>query len=71
MARVITDPAICSGKPVIDGTRILVSVILGQLAGGYSIERVLESFPELSRDDVVAAIEYATEAVEKQAARSA
>ncbi len=71
MARLITDPAVCSGKPVIEGTRILVSVILGQLAGGYSIERVMESFPEITGEDVIAAIEFATGAVDKQAARSA
>ena len=70
MARVTTNPNVCSGMPVIEGTRILVSVILGQLAGGYSIERVLQSFPELQREDVVAAIEYASAAVERQAARS-
>lgn len=71
MGRIVTDPEVCSGKPVIAGTRILVSVVLGQLAGGYSIERVIQSFPELSRDDVIAAIEYATALVDQQAARSA
>ena len=70
MAGVTTDPEVCSGKPVIEGTRVLVSVILGQLAGGYSIERVLQSFPELRREDVVAGIEYASAAMERQAARS-
>jgi uncharacterized protein (DUF433 family) len=37
----------------------MVTSILSQLAGGYSIERIVEGYPELSREDVVAAIEYA------------
>ncbi len=53
--RIAADPAICGGKPTIRGTRILVKTILGMLAGGYSIERVLEAYPELTRADVVAA----------------
>jgi uncharacterized protein (DUF433 family) len=46
-------------------------VILGQIAGGYTIQRVLESFPDLTEAAVVAALRYATELVDQQAARSA
>lgn len=70
-SRISLDPAICSGKPCIAGTRILVKTILGMLAGGYSIDQVLAAYPELSRDDVVAALEYASEAVEAVAASGA
>ncbi len=58
--RVSIDPRVSRGKPCIAGTRILVTTILSQLAGGYSMERILSGYPELAREDVVAAIEYAT-----------
>jgi uncharacterized protein (DUF433 family) len=51
--RISVDPTICSGKPCIKGTRILVRNILGMIAGGYSIERVLTAYPELTAEDVV------------------
>ncbi len=58
------NPAICHGKPVIRGTRIMVRNILGSLAGGDSIEDILAHYPEISREDVTAAIEYAIELVD-------
>lgn len=61
--RIITDPNICSGKPVIRGTRIMVRNILGLVAGGYTVERIVESYPELSPEDVSAALEYAAHLV--------
>ena len=54
--RVSIDPEICHGKPCIAGTRIMVTNILSQLAGGYTIERIPEGYPELTREDVTAAI---------------
>jgi len=57
MDRIEVNPAICGGKPVIRGTRILVRNILGMIAGGYSVERILESYPELTREDVSAALD--------------
>ncbi|MBW7894081.1 MAG: DUF433 domain-containing protein [Opitutaceae bacterium] len=39
--RIVTDPNICSGKPVIRGTRIMVRNILGLVAGGYTVDRIL------------------------------
>lgn len=68
---VTVDPAVCSGKPCIRGTRIMVRTILGMLAGGYSIERVLTAYPELEREDVVAALQYASDAAEAAAAPGA
>jgi len=61
--RIVIDPQICSGKPVIRGTRILVKNILGMFAGGYTAERVVQAYPELTREDVSAALEYAAEMV--------
>ena len=63
--RIYSDPQICSGKPVIRGTRIMVRNILSQLRAGYSIDRILESFPGLTREDVEAAIDYATDLVDE------
>jgi len=49
------------GKPVIAGTRITVEHILEQLAGGRTIEQILEAHPHITREDVKAAITYAAE----------
>ena len=66
MDRIEVNSGICSGKPVIRGTRILVRNILGMIAGGYTIDRVLESYPELTREDVTAALEYAARFVDEK-----
>ncbi len=62
--RVEIDPAICSGKPVIRGTRILVTSILSQLAAGESFAEIRKGFPGLSEDDIRAATEFAKESVD-------
>ncbi|MBI4492793.1 MAG: DUF433 domain-containing protein [Chloroflexi bacterium] len=64
--RVSVDPRICSGKPCIRGTRIMVRNILGMIAGGYTVERILEAYPELTRDDVVAALHYASRVIDEE-----
>lgn len=58
--RIETNPKIMLGKPVIKGTRIPVAVILNLLAHGYTPERVVEAYPQLTTEDVRAAIEYAS-----------
>jgi uncharacterized protein (DUF433 family) len=65
MERIEINPAICSGKPVIRGTRIMVRNILGMVAGGYTTDRIIEGYPELSREDVAAALEYAARVVDE------
>lgn len=65
-SRISIDPAICHGKPVITGTRVLVSTLLGALAGGDSIETVLEDYPTITREDIAAALEFAKELSEYQ-----
>ncbi len=59
--RISTDPAICHGKACIKGTRIMVSVVLDNLAAGQSINDILRLYPTLHKDDVIAAISYAAE----------
>lgn len=58
-AKYITrDPAIMLGKPIIKGTRITVELLIRKLAGGYSIESLLESYPHISKEQILAAFEY-------------
>jgi uncharacterized protein (DUF433 family) len=59
--RISIDARACHGKPVISGTRVLVSTVLGALAGGNSIADVLEDYPNISEADVRAALEFAGE----------
>lgn len=54
--RVVSDPTICSGKPTIRGTRILVSTLVGMAAGGYTVAQILDAYPELTDEDVQAAL---------------
>ncbi|HDL17576.1 MAG TPA: DUF433 domain-containing protein [Bacteroidetes bacterium] len=60
------DPDICHGKPCIKGTRIMVSNILSQLAGGYSIEKILKGYPELKKEHIKAALEYAVSVINEE-----
>ena len=64
--RISVDPQICSGKPCISGTRVMVTNILGMMAGGKSTNEVLEAYPELTREDVEAALEYATRIIDEE-----
>jgi uncharacterized protein (DUF433 family) len=64
--RIIVDPKICSGKPVIKGTRIMVKNILGMIAGRYSVDRIVQAYPELTPEDVSAALEYAAEVIAEE-----
>jgi len=59
--RIASDPSICHGKVCIKGTRIMVSVILDNLAAGVSNAEILKSYPSLSELDLNAAIAYAAE----------
>ena len=65
MHQIEINPAICSGKPVVRGTRIMVRNILGMVAGGYSLDKILESYPELKREDVSVALAYAAQVVDE------
>ena len=57
--RITINPKIMVGKPVIRGTRIPVYLILNLVAGGYTFERILRAYPQLTKQDVKAALEYA------------
>ncbi len=62
LGRITTDPNVCFGKPCIKGTRIWVSLILDQLAEGTTEKDLLENYPQLTHEDVLAAIAYGAEA---------
>jgi uncharacterized protein (DUF433 family) len=63
--RITIDPAICHGKPVIRGTRMPVSIVVGSLAGGMSFEEVQREYG-LTIEDVRAALKFAGELVEQE-----
>jgi uncharacterized protein (DUF433 family) len=58
------DPAICSGSPVITGTRIHVSIVIGSLAGGMSKEEVMDAYG-LTKAQIEGALAYATDLVKQ------
>lgn len=59
--RIAVDPLVCHGRPCIRGTRIMVSVVLDNLAAGVPSEEILASYPALQKEDLQAALEYAAE----------
>ena len=62
--RIEINPKVCGGKPVIEGTRIPVSVLLELLASGENWESILVGYPELNREDLQAVLLFAKESIE-------
>ncbi len=58
---ITVDPSVCHGKACIKGTRIMVSVILDNLAAGLSTDEIIQSYPSLDKESVQAAITYAAD----------
>jgi uncharacterized protein (DUF433 family) len=63
--RIVIDPAICHGKPVVAGTRVPVTVVVGSLAGGMTMEEVQREY-RLTPDDIRAALRYVGELAEQE-----
>jgi len=61
LERISIDPNVCFGKPCIRGTRIWISLILDFLANGMTTEEILEEYPQLTIEDLRAAIAYGAE----------
>lgn len=59
--RVVVDPGVCGGKPCIRGTRIYIAIVLDGLAEGLTPDQILDHYPQLSLDDIHAALAYAAE----------
>jgi uncharacterized protein (DUF433 family) len=64
--RIAIDPKVCHGQACIKGTRIPVHQILGMLAHGDTIEELLEEYPSLTREDILACLDYAASLAEEQ-----
>ncbi len=63
--RIVIDPTICHGKPVLRGTRLPVAFVVGSLAGGMSFEEIQREY-ELKPDDIRAALAFAAESIEAE-----
>ena len=61
LERITVDPNVCFGKPCVRGTRIWVSLLLDFLAAGMTVQDILVEYPQLQREDVLAAIAYGAE----------
>jgi uncharacterized protein (DUF433 family) len=66
LQRISIDPQVCFGKPCIRGTRIWVSLILDWLAAGATEQEIIADYPQLTRDDLRAAIAYGAEAARER-----
>ena len=66
--RIVVDPKVLVGKPVIRGTRLSVEFIMDLLANDWTIEQVLDEYPQLKREDIIAVLKYAAEMVKEEKA---
>lgn len=66
LRRVTVDPDVCHGKACIQGTRVMVSVVLANLADGLSAKEIVEEYPSLTSVDVQAAVAYGAELAVEQ-----
>lgn len=57
--RIVIDPGICNGKPVIRGSRVTVETVLGFLSAGDSEDEILQQYPQLTVEDIRACLEFA------------
>lgn len=64
--RIVCEPSILGGKPTVKGTRISVELILGWLAAGWTFDDLLQSYPNIVREDILAALAYAAAVVHEE-----
>ena len=64
--RIVVDPKVLVGKPLIRGTRLSVEFILDLLANDWTIEKILSEYPQLAREDVMAVLKYAAEMAKEE-----
>ena len=67
--RIVVDPQVRFGRPVIEGTRVPVELLVGKLAGGMSIDDLVDEY-QVTREDVLAALAYAARAVAEEQVRA-
>ena len=58
---IVVDPLVLCGKPFVKGTRLTVEFILGLISQGWTFQEVLANYPRLTRDDIIACLEFAGE----------
>ena len=64
--RIVADPEVLVGKPVIKGTRISVELVMDLLAAGYTPEQILQQYEHLTADDIRACLAYAKEVIRSE-----
>lgn len=64
---IVSEPEVLRGKPRLKGTRIPVGLVLGYLAAGKSIEDIIREFPDLTREQIAACLDYARDLAEFEA----
>lgn len=64
--RIISNPKIMLGKPVIKGTRITVELILKKLSEGISVDELIQAYPHLTREDIFAVFSYSADVISKE-----
>jgi uncharacterized protein (DUF433 family) len=65
-SRIVADPNVLVGKPVIKGTRVSVQLVMDLLAGGYSPEQIRQQHEDLSFDDIRACLSYASDVIRSE-----
>jgi uncharacterized protein (DUF433 family) len=69
--RIVIDPHVCGGRPIVAGTRMRVADVLDALAAGAGVDELLADFPYLSREDVLACLAYGARAVDHSVVQAA
>jgi len=64
--RIVLDPKVLAGKPVIAGTRLAVEIVIGLLADGWSEADILANYPGVTHEDVIACLAYARDALSSE-----
>ncbi len=64
--RIVSNPEILVGKPAIKGPRISFELIVGWLVNGWTFEQILESYPNITREDILAALAFAAERLHEE-----
>jgi len=64
--RIVLNPDVLAGKPIVKGTRLAVEFIIDLLAQGWSREQILENYPSLTQEDIQACLAYASEVLHLQ-----
>lgn len=66
MKKIVINPKILSGKPIFEGTRIPVELILDFLSQNYSFEEILKEYPSLTKEDILSALKFAAERIKEE-----